>query len=254
MTFEASAAPMARANPIARFTGALFGLVPISLTMLVLRIALALPFLRAGQTDWDDWFVLSFGVKARFADLRLHLFGAEYPFPQPDLMALAAGVAEVALPTLLIIGLGTRYAGARAARHDRRHPTLLPRGLGELPPLLGFARAGDHDLRAGQNRARLCAGPRPALTRQGTIAPRNSSPRLARAARQRSASAAMSASVSGLARSKTIASTPCSRWKTSPCAGNGRRSRPPTAFRARGRSRSAGSGDRGGSARDRRPA
>ena len=102
---------MARANPIARFTGALFGLVPISLTMLVLRIALALPFLRAGQTDWDDWFVLSFGVKARFADLRLHLFGAEYPFPQPDLMALAAGVAEVALPTLLIIGLATRYAG-----------------------------------------------------------------------------------------------------------------------------------------------
>jgi putative oxidoreductase len=101
---------MARANPIARFTAALFGLVPISLTMLVLRIALALPFLRAGQTDWDDWFVLSFGVKARFVDLRLHLFGAEYPFPQPDLMALAAGVAEVALPTLLIIGLGTRYA------------------------------------------------------------------------------------------------------------------------------------------------
>jgi putative oxidoreductase len=42
--------------------------------------------------------------------LRLHLFGAEYPFPQPDLMALAAGVAEVALPSLLIIGLGTRYA------------------------------------------------------------------------------------------------------------------------------------------------
>jgi putative oxidoreductase len=111
MSFEASAAPMAGANPLARFTGALFGLVPISLTMLVLRIALALPFLRAGQTDWDDWFVLSFGVKARFADLRLHLFGAEYPFPQPDLMALAAGVAEVALPTLLIIGLGTRYAG-----------------------------------------------------------------------------------------------------------------------------------------------
>jgi putative oxidoreductase len=109
MTVDA-AAPMARANPIARFTGALFGLVPISLTMVVLRIALALPFLRAGQTDWDDWFVLSFGVKARFVDLRLHLFGAEYPFPQPDLIALAAGVAEVALPTLLIIGLGTRYA------------------------------------------------------------------------------------------------------------------------------------------------
>jgi len=109
-TADAPSAPLMRANPIARFTDALFGLVPISLTMLVLRIALALPFLRAGQTDWDDWFVLSFGVKARFADLRLHLFGGEYPFPNPDLMALAAGVAEVALPVLLIVGLGTRYA------------------------------------------------------------------------------------------------------------------------------------------------
>jgi putative oxidoreductase len=109
-TADAPSAPLMRANPIARFTDALFGLVPISLTMLVLRIALALPFLRAGQTDWDDWFVLSFGVKARFADLRLHLFGGEYPFPNPDLMALAAGVAEVGLPVLLIVGLGARYA------------------------------------------------------------------------------------------------------------------------------------------------
>ncbi len=110
MSTNSTTAPAAAGNPLARFTGALFGLVPISLTMLVLRIALALPFLRAGQTDWDDWFVLSFGVKARFADLRLHLFGGEYPFPNPDLMALAAGVAEVALPALLIVGLGTRFA------------------------------------------------------------------------------------------------------------------------------------------------
>lgn len=110
MSTNAMAAPRAATNLIARFTAALFGLAPVSLTTLVLRIALALPFLRAGQTDWDDWFTLSFGVKARFQDLRLHWFGAEYPFPQPDLMALAAGVAEVGLPVLLIVGLGTRYA------------------------------------------------------------------------------------------------------------------------------------------------
>jgi putative oxidoreductase len=110
MPSNSIAAPRAATNLLARITGALFGLVPISLTMLVLRIALALPFLRAGQTDWDDWFTLSFGVKARFQDLRLHWLGAEYPFPQPDLMALAAGVAEVGLPVLLIVGLGTRYA------------------------------------------------------------------------------------------------------------------------------------------------
>ena len=82
----------------------------VSLTSLILRIALALPFLRAGETDWDGWFALSFGVKARSRRLRLHWFGAEYPLPEPDLMALAAGVAEVALPALLIVGLGTRYA------------------------------------------------------------------------------------------------------------------------------------------------
>ncbi len=110
MSTNSMAARAATTNPLARFTGALFGLVPISLTTLVLRIALALPFLRAGQTDWDGWFDLSFGVKARFADLRLHWFGAEYPFPQPDLWALAAGVAEVGLPALLIVGLGARYA------------------------------------------------------------------------------------------------------------------------------------------------
>jgi putative oxidoreductase len=110
MTTNSAVAGAGAANPIARLTGALFGLAPVSLTTLVLRVALALPFLRAGQTDWDGWFDLSFGVKARFADLRLHWFGAEYPFPQPDLMALAAGVAEVALPALLIVGLGTRYA------------------------------------------------------------------------------------------------------------------------------------------------
>jgi putative oxidoreductase len=110
MSTNSMAARSSAANPLARFTGAVFGLVPASLTALVLRIALALPFLRAGETDWDGWFSLSFGVKARFADFRLHWFGAEYPFPHPDLMALAAGVAEVALPCLLIVGLGTRYA------------------------------------------------------------------------------------------------------------------------------------------------
>src|SRR5208282_255177 len=109
MSTRMTAGP-APANPLARFTGALFALAPISLTSLILRIALALPFLRSGETDWDGWFDLSFGVKARFADLRLHWFGAEYPLPEPDLMALAAGVAEVALPALLIVGLGTRYA------------------------------------------------------------------------------------------------------------------------------------------------
>jgi putative oxidoreductase len=110
MTMTTRAATSAATNPLARFTLAVFGSFPMSLTMLALRVTLALPFLRAGMTDWDGWFNLSFGVKARFGDLMLHIFGAQYPFPMPELMALGAGVAEVALPSLLIVGLATRYA------------------------------------------------------------------------------------------------------------------------------------------------
>ena len=97
-------------QPVARLTGGLFGLWPQSLTMLVLRITLAMPFWRAGGTDWDGWFTLSFGVKARFADLMLHILGKEYPLPNPDLMALGASLAEVILPVLLVLGFATRYA------------------------------------------------------------------------------------------------------------------------------------------------
>ncbi len=112
MSTTVAAAPSRGANPLARFTTTLFGLVPMSLSLAVLRVTLALPFFKAGQTDWDGWFSLSFGVKARFNDFMLHIFGAQYPFPHPELMALGAGVAEVALPTLLVIGLATRYAAA----------------------------------------------------------------------------------------------------------------------------------------------
>jgi putative oxidoreductase len=97
-------------NSIARFTTRLFGLFPMSLTMLVLRITLALPFWRSGMTKWDGWFTLSFGAKAMFDDFRLHILGAEYPFPYPDLMAFASGIGEVTLPVLLVLGLFTRYA------------------------------------------------------------------------------------------------------------------------------------------------
>jgi putative oxidoreductase len=97
-------------RPIASFTRAAFGWFPMSLTMLVLRVTLAIPFLKAGQTDWDGWFNLSFGVKARFGDLMLHIGGKEYPFPQPEWMALGAALAEVTLPVLLVAGLATRFA------------------------------------------------------------------------------------------------------------------------------------------------
>ena len=111
MTMSAEAAPVAATNPIARFTLGAFGLFPMSLTMLVLRITLALPFWKSGLTKWDDWFTLSFGAQALFTDeFKLHIFGAEYPYPAPILMAYASAICEVTFPVLLVLGLGTRYA------------------------------------------------------------------------------------------------------------------------------------------------
>jgi putative oxidoreductase len=99
------------ARPIARLTSGLFGLWPLSLTLLVLRLTLALPFWKSGLTKWDGWFTLSFGAMALFTDeYKLHWFGAEYPFPYPEWMALASAVGEVTLPVLLVLGLFTRYA------------------------------------------------------------------------------------------------------------------------------------------------
>ncbi len=110
MTTIASAARPA-ANPLARFTLAAFGMVPLSLTMFILRVTLALPFWKSGLTKWDDGFTLSFGAKILFEnDFHLHILGAEYPYPFPDLMAYASAICEVSFPVLLVFGLFTRYA------------------------------------------------------------------------------------------------------------------------------------------------
>ena len=97
-------------NAVARFTQAAFRLTPPSLALLVLRLTLARPFFASGLTRWDGWFTLSFGAKVLFSDeYRLHVFGAEIPFPQPELAAAVASAAEIALPILLVFGIFTRY-------------------------------------------------------------------------------------------------------------------------------------------------
>jgi len=98
-------------SAFARFTAAAFALAPMSLALLVLRLTLARPFFASGLTRWDGWFNLAFGTKILFAEeYRLHVFGAEIPFPYPDLVATAASSAEIVLPILLAAGLFTRYA------------------------------------------------------------------------------------------------------------------------------------------------
>lgn len=106
---ENVAAQSGAMGAVARFTEGVFGLIPMSLTTLVLRIALALPFWRAGMTDWDGFLKVSFGAMQRFYDFRLHIFGAEIPYPAPELFATLSAVAEVTLPVLLIFGVATRY-------------------------------------------------------------------------------------------------------------------------------------------------
>ena len=68
-------------GPIARLTGAVFGLVPAWLPLLILRLALARPFFASGLTRWDGWFTLSFGTKILFAqDYKLHILGARLAY------------------------------------------------------------------------------------------------------------------------------------------------------------------------------
>lgn len=80
---------------------------------LALRIALAVPFWRSGLTKWDGFLNLSDSARYLFEqEFKLHIFGNEIPYPMPVVMAHLSGIAEVCLPVLLVLGLGTRFAAA----------------------------------------------------------------------------------------------------------------------------------------------
>jgi len=82
-----------------------------TLACLALRFGLAIPFYRSGLTKWNGFLDLSPGAVFLFeSEYKLHIFGAEYAFPYPDVMAYLAGLAEVGLPVLLVLGLATRFA------------------------------------------------------------------------------------------------------------------------------------------------
>jgi putative oxidoreductase len=77
----------------------------------VLRIALAVPFFRSGLTKWDGFLSLSPAAVFLFEDeFKLHIFGATYNFPVPEVVAFIDGVAEIVLPALLVAGLATRLS------------------------------------------------------------------------------------------------------------------------------------------------
>jgi putative oxidoreductase len=81
------------------------------IALLALRVALAVPFWRSGLTKWDGFLQLSDSARYLFAEeFRLHIFGSEIPYPVPGLVAHLSGIAEICLPVLLVLGLGTRVA------------------------------------------------------------------------------------------------------------------------------------------------
>lgn len=81
------------------------------LAQLALRFALAVPFFRSGLTKWESFGHLSDSAIYLFTEeFRLHLFGRQVPYPFPVFMAHASGCAEILLPMLLVLGLGTRLA------------------------------------------------------------------------------------------------------------------------------------------------
>ncbi len=92
-------------------TEGLLASVPPSLPLLALRVALAIPFFKSGLTKWDGFLTLSPGARYLFEqEFKLHVFGSEIPYPFPLAMATAAGIAELVLPILLILGVATRFA------------------------------------------------------------------------------------------------------------------------------------------------
>jgi putative oxidoreductase len=107
---ETSATP-GKLRQIAARTVRAFELIPASLTLLVLRFAAAIPFWRSGVNKWDGFLELSPGTRWLFENqFQLHLFGNTYPMPLPVLSAYLAGIGEILLPILLVLGLGTRFA------------------------------------------------------------------------------------------------------------------------------------------------
>ncbi|MDQ0513000.1 DoxX family protein [Ancylobacter amanitiformis] len=114
MSLETAHAPQhgrASLAGLVRQADRLLASIPQSLPLLALRFALAVPFFLSGLTKWDSFLHLSTGARFLFEEeFRLHILGGEYAYPFPLVMAAAAGIGEIALPVLLVLGLGTRFA------------------------------------------------------------------------------------------------------------------------------------------------
>ena len=102
-------------NAVAEAIGALNRLlqrVPASVTQLALRVGVSLPFWNSGVLKWEHFPTeINETAVLLFSDeFKLHVFGAEIPFPFPAVTAHLVALAEVILPALLVGGLLSRVA------------------------------------------------------------------------------------------------------------------------------------------------
>ncbi len=131
-----------------------------SLVQFVLRVALAVPFWRSGMLKWGGFLKLNDTAVTLFSDeFMLHLPGGPYHFPAPTVMAFLSGCGEIMFPILLVLGLGTRFAGLGLLFMTVIVESHGARRLAD-PPHLGGDGIGHHGLRTGQHLARPPALPR----------------------------------------------------------------------------------------------
>src|SRR5258708_11259433 len=79
-----------------------------SFVLLVLRIALAVPFWRSGILKWAGFLQLNDTALLLFSEeFKLYLPGGPYSFPAPALLALMSGSVENLAPIFLALRLWT---------------------------------------------------------------------------------------------------------------------------------------------------
>ena len=79
--------------------------IPQSFISLLARVVIAIIFFQSGLTKIEGWHI---------SDSAIFLFENEYKLPllSPVIAAHLAALAELTMPILLVLGLGTRLAAA----------------------------------------------------------------------------------------------------------------------------------------------
>ncbi len=110
-TQSASTGTSGLAGLVTRAEGIIRAIAHPDLVSIALRLALAVPYWKSGVLKWDGFLQLAPIAPLLFEnEFKLHLPGGPYDFPMPHLAAFGAGLGEIILPVLLVLGLGTRFA------------------------------------------------------------------------------------------------------------------------------------------------